>query len=199
MASKVETTKSAPSFFERQSALFNKGFSFSGYERDLFSLNKGNGTFVELSGASGIDSITDGRGSAFADFDSDGDTDIFLRAMHSRAHLLFRNNIGNESPSFRVSLEGKKSGRDAFGATVRAKVSAGILTLVKAGGSGFLSQSDPRLLFGLGKDQKAEWLEVTWPSGAKQRFAGPKAGDSWLIVEGESQLRPVPEKRRADR
>lgn len=195
MASKVETTKSAPTFFEQQSALFNKGFSFSGYERDLFSLNKGNGTFLELSGASGIDSITDGRGTAFADFDSDGDTDVFLRAMHERAHLLFRNEIGSDAPSFRVSLEGTKSGRDAFGAIVRAKVSAGILTQVKAGGSGFLSQSDPRLLFGLGKDQKAEWLEVSWPSGVKQRFPGPKAGASWRIVEGDANPRPVAEKR----
>lgn len=195
MASKVETAKSAPSFFGAQSALFNKGFSFSGYERDLFSLNKGDGTFIELSGASGIDSITDGRGTAFADFDSDGDTDVFLRAMHDRAHLLFRNEIGNESPSFRVSLVGTKSGRDAFGAVVRAKVSAGTLTQVKAGGSGFLSQSDPRLLFGLGKDQKAEWLEVSWPSGVKQRFPGPKAGASWRIVEGDPNPRPVAEKR----
>ena len=91
MASKVETTKSAPSFFERQSALFNKGFSFSGYERDLFSLNKGNGTFVELSGASGIDSITDGRGSAFADFDSDGDTDMFVILRTPSSAILFGN------------------------------------------------------------------------------------------------------------
>ncbi len=43
-------------------AIFKKGFSFSGYERDLLSLNLGDGSFLDVSGISGIDSISDGRG-----------------------------------------------------------------------------------------------------------------------------------------
>lgn len=195
MASKVETASSALTFFERQGALFQKGFSFSGHERDLVCLNRGNGKFLDISGASGLDSITDGRAAVFADLDNDGDTDVFLRAMHDQAHLLFRNDVGQDVPSFRVALEGRASGRDAFGAVVRAKTSAGTLTQVKAGGSGFLSQSDPRLLFGLGNDDAAEWLEISWPSGSKQRMAGPRAGESLLVIEGEATPRPIVEKR----
>ena len=72
---------------------------------------------------------------------------------------------------------------------------AGVLTKVKSGGSGFVSQSDPRLLFGLGGDAAADWLEVTWPSGRRQTFTGPTSGSSILIVEGEDAPVDVDERR----
>lgn len=180
---------------QRHVGLIGEGFSFSGYERDQLMLNLGEGKFLDISGVSGLDSITDGRGSVFADFDNDGDLDVFLRTLQGTAHLMFRNNVGNDQGFLRIALEGRESTRDAFGAVVRVKTSRGILTKVKSGGSGFLSQSDPRLLFGLGEDARAEWLEVTWPSGRQQRFDGPAANTSWLLVEGEFQLRSVAETR----
>jgi thiol-disulfide isomerase/thioredoxin len=178
-------------FVQRLTGFLGTGFSFSGYERDQLMLNLGEGKFLDISGVSGMDSITDGRGAVFADFDNDGDLDVFLRALHGAAHLMFRNNIGNDRGFLRIALEGRESTRDAYGAVVRVKTSRGILTKVKSGGSGYLSQSDPRLLFGLGEDARAEWLEVTWPSGKKERFEGPAANTSLLLVEGESQLRRV--------
>ena len=54
-----------------------------------------------------------------------------------------------------------------------------------SGGSGYLAQHDPRLLFGLGADNEAEWVEVTWPSGQKQRFEKVVAGRTVQIAEGE--------------
>jgi len=78
---------------------------------------------------------------------------------------------------------------------VRIETSAGTLTKIKAGGSGFLSQGDPRLLFGLGSDSVARSLEVTWPSGLVQRFPGPAAGSSLLVVEGQANPREVREHR----
>ncbi len=183
------------SFLQRIGEAFGAGFSFSGYERDMVALNLGGGKFLEISGVSGMDSITDGRGSVFADFDNDGDLDVFLRALHGTAHLMFRNNVGNANGFLRMALEGRESGRDAFGAVVRVKTSSGILTKVKSAGSGYLSQSDPRLLFGMGEDAKAEWIEVAWPSGRRDRLDGPPANTSWLLVEGESKLRLVAETR----
>ncbi|MEE8278625.1 MAG: ASPIC/UnbV domain-containing protein, partial [Thermoanaerobaculia bacterium] len=163
--------------------------------RDQLMLNLGEGKFLDISGVSGMDSITDGRGAVFADFDNDGDLDVFVRALHGTAHLMFRNNVGNANGFLRMALEGRESGRDAFGAVVRVKTSSGILTKVKSAGSGYLSQSDPRLLFGMGEDAKAEWLEVTWPSGRRERLDGPPANSSWLLVEGESKLRLVADAR----
>ena len=143
---------------DHMGAIFKAGFSFSGYERDFLALNAGGGKFLNISGVSGVDSISDGRGSVFADLDNDGDLDIFLTAMQREAHYLFRNNVGQRNGFLRVELEGDRGGRDAFGAVVRVKTSAGILTKVKAGGSGYLSQWDPRLTFGLGAASHAEWV-----------------------------------------
>ena len=146
--------------------MFGEGFSFSGYERDPLYLNTGAKKFVDISGVSGIDSITDGRAGVFADFDNDGDTDVFMTVIQGQSHHLFRNNVGQDSGYLRVVLEGapnESGGREAYGAVVRVKTSAGTLTKIKAGGSGFISQHDPRLLFGLGRDAQAASVEVTWP------------------------------------
>jgi len=166
--------------------MFGEGFSFSGYERDPLYLNTGAKKFVDISGVSGIDSITDGRAGVFADFDNDGDLDVFSTTIQGQAHLLFRNNVGQANNWLRVALEGnERTGRDAFSAVVRVKTSAGTLTKIKDGGAGFISQHDPRLLFGLGTDERAEWIEVTWPNGRAEKFAGEaRAGTTLLLREG---------------
>jgi peroxiredoxin len=176
-------------------AIFKEGFSFSGFERDRLALSLGGKRFLDISGVSGVDSISDGRGALFADLDNDGDLDIFLTAVQREAHYLFRNNVGSENRFLRVELEGTRSGRDAFGAVVRVKSSAGIQTKIKAGGSGFLSQNDPRLLFGLGKDHHAEWVEITWPSGAVQKLGRIGSDTSIKIVEGREDYVTIAEHR----
>ena len=177
---------------DQNQLMFGKGFSFSGYERDPLYLNLGTKKFLDISGVSGIDSITDGRAGVFADFDNDGDLDVFSTTIQNRAHLLFRNNVGQENNYLRVVLEGNdKTGPDAYGAVVRVKTSAGTLTKIKSGGSGFISQHDPRLLFGLGKDARAEWIEVTWANGKAERFEGDTSASSTLFLKegtGKSQM-----------
>ena len=178
-----DVTPGVRAFLGEHLALLKKGYSFSGHERSLVMRNKGDGTFFNFSGVSGADTIRDGRGTVFADFDRDGDTDIFLRAMHGPAHLFLRNEVGHSANWIRVRLQGTTSGSDAFGAVVRVKTSAGTLTKLKSGGSGFLSQSDPELLFGLGRDERALSVEVFWPSGKRQTQPGPKAGKSITVFE----------------
>jgi len=177
---------------DQNQLMFGQGFSFSGYERDPLYLNLGGKKFTDISGISGIDSITDGRAGVFADFDNDGDLDVFSTTIQNQAHLLFRNNVGQDNNFLRIVLEGnEKSGRDAFGAVVRVKTSAGILTKIKSGGSGFISQHDPRLLFGLGKDRRAEWIEVTWANGSVEKFESDAASGSTLLLQagtGKSQM-----------
>ncbi len=169
---------------DQNQLMFGQGFSFSGYERDPLYLNLGGKKFTDISGVSGIDSITDGRAGVFADFDNDGDLDVFSTTIQNQAHLLFRNNVGQDNNFLRIALEGnEKTGRDAFGAVVRVKTSAGILTKIKSGGSGFISQHDPRLLFGLGKDKKAEWIEVTWANGTIEKFESDAMSGSTLLLK----------------
>jgi len=169
---------------DQNQLMFGQGFSFSGYERDPLYLNLKGKKFTDISGVSGIDSITDGRAGVFADFDNDGDLDVFSTTIQNQAHLLFRNNVGQDNNFLRISLEGdEKTGRDAFGAVVRVKTAAGTLTKIKSGGSGFISQHDSRLLFGLGKDVRPESVEVTWANGEVERFAADASSGSMLLLK----------------
>jgi thiol-disulfide isomerase/thioredoxin len=169
---------------DQDKLMFGQGFSFSGYERDPLYLNLGGKKFTDISGVSGIDSITDGRAGVFADFDNDGDLDVFSTTIQNQAHLLFKNNVGQGGNFIRVILEGTNdAGRDAFGSVVRMKTSAGTLTKIKSGGSGFISQHDPRLMFGLGKDAEAQSVEVTWPNGQVEKFEGRAAAGSTLVLK----------------
>lgn len=194
-AEKIERAGNEAYQRDHMRAIFKEGFSFSGFERDMLALNLGQKRYLDISGISGVDSISDGRGSLFADLDNDGDPDVLLSAAQGEAHYLFRNNVGHRSKFLRVDLVGTRRGRDAYGAVVRVKTSAGVLTKVKAGGSGYLSQGDPRLLFGLGQDDRAEWVEVTWPTGVKERHGPVAAGVCLRLVEGQPEPRTIVEKR----
>lgn len=178
---------------DQNDLIFDKGFSFSGYERDPLFLNRNGKKFQDISGVSGIDSISDGRAGVFADFDNDGDYDVFLTTIQGQSHMLFRNNVGQSNHWLRIVLEGGKDlGRDAYGSVVRVKTSAGTLTKIKAGGSGFLSQHDPRILFGLGQDERAQSIQVTWANGKVENFAGDAvAGSTLLLREGTGKAQAV--------
>ncbi len=179
------------------SEIFQKGMSFSGYERNRLYMSRGDGTYLEISGVSGLDSITDGRGCSFADLDNDGDLDVVVTPVQEVARLVFRNNVGQDNAFIRVSLTGTRSGRDAFGAVVRLTTPHGRQTKIKLGGSGFVSSSDPRLLFGLGslEDRRRRYpLEVVWPSGLVET-AEAGAGESLHLVEGQGKIERVTEKR----
>ena len=98
-------TAAARDFLGRQGAMLEAGFSFSGFERDMVMLNRGDGTFLDVSGVSGADSVSDGRGAIYADVDNDGDLDIFLRAMHGPAHFLLENRTGQENGFLRIKCD----------------------------------------------------------------------------------------------
>lgn len=196
MASTVADEKAGNETYQQghMSQIFQQGFSFSGFERDCLYLNQEGRKFKDISGVSGIDSISDGRAVVLADFDNDGDLDVFLTTIQDQAHLLFRNNVGQNNRYLRIALQGTDSGKDAFGAVVRVKTSRGLQTRVKSGGHGFLAQHDPRLLFGLGQEKQVEWVEIRWPSGKVDRWDSIPAGSSLKVVEGSGRFQVVDER-----
>jgi hypothetical protein len=72
----------------------------------------------------------------------------------------------------------------------RIRVVAGAISQIReiAGGGSYLSQSDLRANFGLGKASRAETVEVAWPSGLRQVFHNVEADKFYLIEEGKDQL-----------
>jgi hypothetical protein len=123
-----------------------------------------------------------GRGAAFADYDNDGDLDVVVVNLGAAAALL-RNDGGNRNRALVLRLEGRASNRDGVGAKVAVTVSGRTRNAQKRSAHGYLSQSDPRLFFGLGQAASADRVEVVWPSGRRQVLENVPAGRTITVEE----------------
>ncbi|HUU09812.1 MAG TPA: CRTAC1 family protein [Phycisphaerae bacterium] len=135
-------------------------------EEDVLLRNDGNGKFIDVAVRSGpyFREKHVGRGAAFADYDNDGDVDILVMNLNGPAKLL-RNDGGNRNNWLTVAPRLARTKVPAIGA--RVTVTVGNTRLVQETGAvtGYLSQSDPRAHFGLGKAAQADRVEVRWPNG----------------------------------
>jgi enediyne biosynthesis protein E4 len=152
-------------------------------QRPFLFRNGGKGTFTSVAGSAGPvwNERWAARGAAIGDFDNDGDVDIAI-AIVNGVPILLRNNGESVGHWITVSLLGTASNRDAIGA--RVTVRAGQRTITEAVGSGgsYLSHSDRRIHIGVGETPRIDTLEVTWPSGTKERL-GPIDVDSFITIK----------------
>ena len=163
--------------------MMEDGRSFSGNERDKLFINRGDGTFADCSDLSGCDDPNDGRGVIAADFDDDGDVDMFIHHTQRERHTLQRNELGDGESFIKVRLRATTAQYEAIGATVVVHGPHGPVADVLSRGAGFVSCQAPELIFGLGDAESAR-VEVRWVGGAKEDFGSVKAGSRVLLVEG---------------
>ena len=137
-------------------------------EQSLFR-GLGNGKFADVSREAGpvMDVKTVSRGACFADYDNDGQIDAFVVNLGAPATLL--HNVTRTSNHWlTVQLRGKKSNRDGIGARLELQAAGRKQIAERVAGSGYLSQDDGRVHFGLGAATKADKLSIHWPSGQDQ-------------------------------
>lgn len=154
-----------------------------GQEDQLFE-NDGNEKFTDISLELGeyFHKEYVGRGACIGDYDNDGDLDIFIVNLNDQCRFL-RNNKGNEKNWITLSLQGSKSNRDAIGARIKVTAGGKTQSSQKRSTSGYLSQNDPRIHFGLADAAQVEKIEVIWPSGKAQLIENVQANQILDITE----------------
>jgi hypothetical protein len=143
------------------------GRSLSGYQQKHVWLNDGAGRFVDVAHAVGVTDTHDGRAVAFVDLWNRGVLDVVV-ANQRGPLLVYKNTVVPENRWVEFDLQGSGSNRSAIGAQVDVYWNGVHQVQEVSGGSGFCSQNQRSLHFGLGKNPKIEKAVIRWPSGKVQ-------------------------------
>ena len=154
-----------------------------GQEDQLFE-NIENGKFKDVSVERGQYFTKEyvGRGACLGDYDNDGDIDIYIVNLDSQGMFL-RNNKGNQNNWLTLNLVGYNSNKDGIGSRIKLIAGGKVQTAQKKSTTGYLSQNDSRIHFGLLKNDSVERLEIKWPSGKLQVLKNIKANQILTIKE----------------
>ena len=173
---------------------------YEGLMPNLLFLNRRGSRFADVTTAAGLGHLQKGHGVAFADFDHDGDLDLFLEVGGAYAGDVFDNALF-ENPGFgnhwlAVRLVGEDSNRSALGARIEAVIredgaTRSVYRWVNSGGS--FGANPLRQHLGLGRAKSVDLLEIYWPSsGATQQFRNVPAGQILEVTEHAAEYRTVP-------
>jgi hypothetical protein len=164
---------------------------------NLLFQNDGSGEFrnVAPEAGPGFGVRKASRGLAAADIDNDGDLDLLIGAIGEQPDLL-RNDGGNRENALLVRLQGSSSNRSGIGARLTLTVGEKVLVRTVKAGSSYLSQSDVRVHFGVGKVQGADRLEIKWPSGTVDVVENVRTNQILTVREGSGVTRTTPLARR---
>ena len=151
--------------------------------------NMGKGKFEEVTKSMGTAFAAPrvGRGAAYADINNDGRLDLLLSSNAGPVYL-FRNEAQGAAAanrSLRIKLMGTKSNRDGIGAVVKLSAGGDPQTQMLRSGSSYLSASELVLTFGLLQRDKADAIEIRWPSGQIDRLSSVPAGATITVTEGK--------------
>ncbi len=171
--------------------LFVANGTLTADNRNFLYLNTGEGTFEKIRPEPIVQDNFTSAGAAWADYDNDGDLDIFVNHWggSDEDNRLYQNQTTGKN-WLKVRLKGDKSNSFGIGAFARlgyvVEGEEKIQTRVLLPKTGYASSNEPILHFGLGSSDEITFLEITWPSGLVQRVENPKANSFLVVTEGES-------------
>ena len=149
--------------------IFHGGLIFLIPQEHTLFRGLGDGRFEDVSREAGavINKRSVARGACFGDYDNDGKMDAFLVNLGAKGTLL-HNVSTNTGHWVAIKLKGTKSNRDGIGARVDLYAGGKHYLEERVAESGYLSQNDDRLHFGLGTATEVDKIVVHWPSGREQ-------------------------------
>jgi len=148
----------------------------------LLMENDGQGHFTDVGRKASpyFKELRSGRAAATWDYDNDGDLDLVISHVDLKARsVLLRNNCNNGMHWLGLTLEGKNGQASAIGATVVVHRKDRNAVFVNQWTTTYLSNNDPRLHIGLGKDPLIERIEIIWSDGSREVYPGP-ASDQYI-------------------
>lgn len=166
----------------------------------MFRNNAGK-DFQDVTYSGNFGHIQKGHGIGFADFDNDGDQDIYAVMGGSVSGDIFQNaffeNPGTSNNSIIIRLTGTVSNRSAIGARIRLTVeengrSRTIYHTINSGGS--FGANSLQAEIGLGTADEVMNMEINWPNGRNNfvSYGGVKAGIVLTIREGDQEFQMTP-------
>ncbi|MEO5816234.1 MAG: CRTAC1 family protein [Gemmatimonadaceae bacterium] len=156
--------------------------SLSGYEKSRVYLNRGVAGWVDVAKQVGVTDELDGRAVALADLSSRGAVDVIVANQNQPASL-YRDFPDSSNHWIGFKLIGTRSNRSAIGAEVLLQTGDLRQRRVVDGGSGFASQNDRRLHFGLGAREWVDRVVIQWPSGMRQTLSRPPIDQIVTVTE----------------
>ncbi|UCH13031.1 MAG: VCBS repeat-containing protein [Bacteroidales bacterium] len=161
---------------------------FHGGKNRLFS-NNGDGSFTQItSGTIVEEDPSDYTGCAWADYDNDGDMDIYVcNTGDSRNNLFYCNENINGNNWIKIKLIGTASNASAIGAVIKVKANTGASPVWQMraieGQSSFMGQNSMIAHFGLGTASIIDSLIVIWPAGHDTVLTGVTVNHLLTITE----------------
>jgi hypothetical protein len=128
------------------------------------------------------------RSAAVADFFGEGRLSIVVNNFNDQPYFFKNETPRRNYVAFR--LRGTRSNRDGIGAVVRLYQNGRIMTRQVQGCGGYLSQSSRTVHFGLGDNPAIDRVEITWPSGNRQRLDSVRVNTRQDVVEPNQAKTP---------
>jgi hypothetical protein len=158
--------------------------------RNELYLNDGAASFVAVTGEEFVTTAHISAGIAWADIDNDGDLDLYVANWGDgdQDNAMYQNQA--QGTWLKLSLAGSESNRMGVGArvTITTRVAGQTSQQVRWLGTttGYASQNEPILHFGLNGASNVKTLSIDWPSGRRDTFENISANQHLHISEGET-------------
>src|SRR6266446_6871635 len=146
--------------------------------------NLHDGKFANITAHAGntLNEMHSARGLALGDLFNNGREEALVNNMNETPSLYYNTApVGN---FISIQLIGVKSNRAALGAQVTLEQNGDKYQKEIRSGGGFISQSDLRVHFGLGKAEKADKIVIRWPNGLLETLKDLEANRYYVVREG---------------